>query len=254
MKIAFLLLVVSISFNMNSQTLSGYWVPLKRIEQIEKFKIDRCDSLNEFPFKKIKFYSSRKVSLFGYDAPDPDMCSIVRTGNGEWHVENLVLNTLYPEYAKGSKIILRIKNDTLTTSLTKNGNTFFQKFVRKYSGITFTNYWETEIGNLLVKGKYTIDGSGDTMQFFGNGKITVKSANGRKVKNFISFKFDQYSMDCKTENTPRKIIKLTNFKSKTQLYFMRRTKKGFDFYKIKSMEDSWTVGQSEFGFSLSLIP
>jgi hypothetical protein len=248
MKITLLFLFIFFSHFAKTQDItSGCWLPLKRLEQVEKIKNDPCDSASAYPFKKIKFFSSKEVSLFGFNAGDPDVRKIVpQKEKYSWKVRDTIFNTLYPELVFGSKVSLRIKNDTLYIDLTKNGVSFSQKFVRKYGAINLTDYGETEVGNILLKGKYS-NSRDDTIQIADNGKM--KGSDGW---NYVFYRFKYYAPgSCRIpEPIARGIVELTDSKGVKEDYFIKKTAGGIDFYKILKIDYWWSQAKKDFAFSL----
>ena len=254
MKIILAFLCTGLATIAKSQDItSGYWLPLKRLEQVGKLKMDTCDSAISYPFKKIKILPGQQISLFGFNAADPSVCTISKQKEkGTWLVEDTILHTLYPDYVMGSKIILKINDDTLNVYLTKNGVTFFQKFIGKYGNVSLKDYRETEIGNILIEGKYVSSESGGIVQFMDNGKMDFHSKD-EPGRHFISYRFKNYAPEsCRfSDRVPRGIVELTDTKGKQKEYFIKRTDTGIDFYTIKKVNRWWDDALAELAFSLS---
>ena len=220
-----------------TQDLSvGYWLPLKRLEQISKTRIDKCDSLTDYPFKGIRFYGNKKVSFYGFDAADPTQCVIVPLSQKRsWIVKDCFLNTLYPEFVEGSKVILKINNDTLYTDLSKGDVHFFQTFVSKYGGINLKSFWENGLGNLLIKGRFLIKGGVDTIECKVNGTIAIHPVKRQHTWTYKTFSFVTYYQDC--SYPAERIIDLVNNQNKSEQFMVKITSGSIDFYQMKQRKN-----------------
>ena len=255
-RIAILLLFLFfLSCNGRTQDIeSACWLPLKRVEEVYHLKVDKCDSLREYPFKKIKFISNQSVSLFGFGASDPDVCKLIQLNDSRnWSVETSTFNTLahYPSIYRNSTVLLNIDKGILYVRLANKGDTIIQKFVNEYAGVKFTDYRETDVGNLFIYGKFE-DDKGDIIKFSENGKIDYYSKENKNKQIFTSYNFRSYTMECE-EYMPRRIIELTSVNTKKNLYLVKNINNRLDFYTIKSMKNNWTVDEMEFSFSLTRI-
>lgn len=234
----------------------GFWLPLKRLEHIRELREDNCDSAIAFPLKKIKFLSNKEVSLFGFNAADPSVCSITQQQDPHtWKVEDSILHTLYPQYVMGSKILLRLKKDTLYVYLSKNGVTFSQQFVRKYGNVKFTDYRETEVGNVYIKGIYLNETNSDTIIFKDNGKMVIRYKKGTAGLNFTSYRFKYYAPgSCSVgESMARGVVEFSDAKGNKKEFFIKDSKTGIEVYKIIKMYRWWSDAEIEKVYSLSYL-
>lgn len=254
MKNIFLISFLSIVFTSCGQgTTMGYWVPLKRLDHIATFNSDSCSEENEYPFKKIKFINERKVSLFGFYSADPFVYKISELGEkNTWQVQDSLIAALDSTLYKGSKITLKIKNDTLLVDVKKNGNILSQKFVRKYRNTWLKEYQESEIGNIFMSGKFILNKDSNVIEFLENGKIEsrFKEEQG-SWWSYSKYRFKNYSRECDSDHTPNRIIELITEKNLKQLYLLKQRNQVLEFHKITKMKDQWSPAEYSFAFRLT---
>lgn len=255
-KAILLLLLTYVHLFGQSQELE-YWLPQKRLEKLSISKIDKCDSVYNYPFRKVVFISANRVALFGFKGADPSLCKIIPLKQmGSWKVKDTIFHTLPPNIAMGSKVALKVWNDTLYVTLSKNDVFFTQKFIRGYRNIHFTDNKETEVGNILLSGRYLLNKGDTAIQFEDNGIIRAYSKNIRTNWNYNFYGFKHYAPgSCRGVDSLAIGIVEFSGNGLRHNYFIKGTNKGIDFYEItKASSLWWNESLIEFSFSLFLLP
>jgi len=227
------------SFQGKGQSSNGYWLPLKRLESIRTLKEDVCDSINLFPFQKIKIYSNNKVSLFGYMAADPTVCKMEPLSKNSWIVKQTYLYTLdiEPALIKNSVVTLKIQNDTLIVTLVNGNKSIVQQFVRKFGNVFLKDYREVEVGNILITGKY-LDVDLDTIVFSETGSIE-QHPNDLTEWDFIKYRFISYSLNGCYEPDSEKVVELTAKDGQMTKFNVKSSLKGLEFYGTHHIHGFW---------------